>query len=78
MSGTTGQRLSRRDFRDEVIEALADAEAALRARARLEQAMLLDRLEAQRGEIARLRTQVANLRAELWRYTAAAVTGQAA
>ena len=36
--------------------------------------MLLDRLEAQRGEITRLRTQVVNLRAELWRYTAAAVT----
>lgn len=44
-----------RDYRDLVIEELADREAALRAQWRLERAALLDRIDAQHAELARLR-----------------------
>jgi hypothetical protein len=40
--------------------------------------VLLDRLNAQRDEIARLKMQVAKQRAELMRYTMHAVAGVAA
>jgi hypothetical protein len=61
-----------------VIEAFADAEAALRARSRLERSMLLDVIGSQRLEITRLQVERDGLRAELRRYTANAVQERAA
>ena len=60
-----------------VIEALADSEAALRARVRVERAMLLDLISQQRAELARLRSQLDAAREELRRYTARAVEAAA-
>ena len=51
-----------RDYRDTLIEILTDLEAAQRARWRLERAALIDLLNAQRDEIARLKIQVAKHR----------------
>jgi hypothetical protein len=65
-----------RDYRDDVIEALADTEASLRAQCRLERAFLLDRIDALAAENKRLRDQLSWRRDELRRYTAAAITGR--
>ena len=67
-----------RDFRDAVIEEFADRELALRHQWRFERAALLDRLDAQAAEIARLRHSLATLRADVMRYTASTVAGVAA
>jgi hypothetical protein len=71
-------RNPKRDYRDELIELLTDLEAVHRAQWRFERAMLLDSLDAKRHEIARLKVQVANQRAELMRFTMHAVAGMAA
>ena len=67
-----------RDYRDGLIETLADREVALRHQWRFERAMLLDRLDVQRDEIARLKAHVVSQRAELMRYTMHAVVQVAA
>lgn len=74
-----------RDYRDAVIEQLseelASAEAQIAAEAaqwRRERAMLLDRLDVQRAELARLKSRLASMRDEISRYTSALVTGTAA
>jgi hypothetical protein len=73
VNAATPADVRRRDYRDEVIEAFADAEAALRARARLERAILLDLVNAQRVEIGTLKRDRDALREELRRVAAAAV-----
>ena len=70
--------MNQRDYRDACIETLADGELALRHQWRLERAMLLNRLNQQHAEIAHLKRQVVNQRAELMRYTAHTVAGVAA
>jgi hypothetical protein len=69
---------NRRPWRDILIADLVDREEALRSQWRLERAMLLDILDTQRNENARLKAQVASQRADLMRYTATAVAGVAA
>jgi hypothetical protein len=65
--------MARRNIHSLTVEYLYDELEAATARWRLERALLLDRLDQQRDEIARLKAYVANKRAELSRYTASQV-----
>lgn len=68
----------KRNYRDVLIEHLYDANNEQMEWHRLERALLLDRLDAQRDEIARLKAQIASQRAELTRYSMRTVAGVAA